>query len=83
MVIQWKLGDSGYDGLELLFVIRQEPMLKEIPALLIVPGNPWYRVDEFLASLPFGPDDFICTPFTPEELLPKLSRLIIGSNDQS
>ncbi|MBW3625571.1 MAG: response regulator [Armatimonadetes bacterium] len=83
MVIDWKRQGLSYDGLELLFVVRKNPHLKDIRLLFLAPRNPWYKADEFLDSLSFGPDDFITAPFNPDELLAKTDRLLGSSQERS
>jgi DNA-binding response OmpR family regulator len=81
MVIDWKMGNSTYDGLELLYNVRKDAHLGRTPVILLVWGCAWYRHDEFFRAINFPPDDYLDKPFSLQQLLFKVRCLLSSSAD--
>jgi len=65
------------DGLRATDLIRKNPMTRSIPILAVTAGVNGNGKEEFLQS---GCDDFIAKPFTFEDLLPHIEKLLTEHN---
>jgi CheY-like chemotaxis protein len=74
VVTDWKM--ASYDGLELLYLMRTAPELKEIPVVLIAATLPLYDTEAYLKSLPWQPDAYVFTPCTLPELVRTIETLL-------
>ncbi len=68
------------DGLEIARLMRQRPETQSMPILAMTAKVS--RIDEEDCILS-GCDDFIAKPFTVEQLLPRIEKLLNQSNHQS
>ncbi len=60
----------GMDGFELLAAIRQQPALKQVPAVFLTAAQ---DRDLLLRAFDAGAVDYVTKPFMPEELLARVS----------
>ncbi len=60
----------GMDGFELLVAIRQQPALKQVPAVFLTAAQ---DRDLLLRAFDAGAVDYVTKPFMPEELLARVS----------
>ncbi|KAL7526302.1 hypothetical protein ACHAWF_001713 [Thalassiosira exigua] len=73
LVLDVRLG-STMNGLELLKLIRSDPLLEALPVVLLTAkGN----VDDRIQGYKAGADAYLAKPFDPEELLSIISGLLV------
>ncbi len=68
------------DGEQLLLEVRKDPLLADIPVLVVSTDQSEARVKQMMAS---GADGYICKPFVPAQLSEEMHRLLGGSPDAS
>ncbi len=64
------------DGFELLTLIRSSPELGHVPFFILSAIN---RVPDIDAGFALGANDYIIKPFTPQELIDKVSAALSNS----
>jgi CheY-like chemotaxis protein len=74
LIVDWQLPDLH--GLEFLYMVRQDPLLEDIPVLLLGGKNAVYDSAGFLRSQTLQPDAYLNKPFNPSELNAQLTRLL-------
>ena len=70
----------GMTGVEICRALRADPVLADVPVLLVTGMARSSGVDEGLAA---GADDFMMKPFRPAELIDRVSRLLSRPHDQA
>jgi CheY-like chemotaxis protein len=63
------------DGFQVLRTLRENPDTRHIPVIFLTARR---QERDVLEALRLGADDFINKPFIPEELLSRLSRLLVA-----
>jgi len=66
-------GDDSY-GLNLLRNIRSNSLTESLPFIALMPAGEIAKKDEIFRS---GANDFIAKPFVPEDILPRIRKLIV------
>jgi CheY-like chemotaxis protein len=74
IVAQWKM--SGYDGTELLFMIRTHAELQDLPFVLLAPKSPWYAPLSYLKALPWQADAYVLLPCDACEVVREVRALV-------
>lgn len=65
------------DGFEVLSRIKGDPNLSETPVIMLTARK---AEKDIVSALEKGADDYLVKPFIPEELMARLSRLIVRGN---
>lgn len=60
---------SGFDGTELLFMIRTHAELIDVPFILLAIKNSWYDPLTYLKALPWQADAYVLMPCARYELV--------------
>lgn len=63
----------GWDGFKTLSVIREKPLLKDIPVIMLTAAA---DRDSIIKASKLKVDDYIRKPFEPEELISRVSKVI-------
>lgn len=71
VILDRKLPDG--DGLDLCHEIRKNPPTQNIPVLFLTVKK---SIADKVVGLKFGGDDYLCKPFSPEELLARVGALL-------
>jgi len=71
IISDWRM--PGMDGMELLSFVRQTPLLKNIPFLMVTGVD---STEEAVLALKNGANDYITKPYHPGELLARVDNLI-------
>lgn len=72
IVLDVRLGGE-MDGIELLNIIRSDPLLESLPVILLTARG---KVDDRIAGYEAGADAYLTKPFDPEELLSVLEGVL-------
>lgn len=65
-----------FDGMDLVYVLRNTPALAHLPIILMASKNAWYDVLPFLGSFGFQPEGYLVKPFSFDECSEMISRLL-------
>jgi len=70
----------GIDGLDVCRTLRQDPLLKDIPIIMLTA-----RVEETdkLIGLELGADDYVTKPFSPRELVARVRAVLRRAGGES
>ena len=69
----------GLDGLELCRRVKNDPNLRAIPVIMVTAKG---EVDDVVAGLEAGADDYIAKPFRPRELVARV-KAVNGTDSPS
>lgn len=73
LIADWKM--PGYDGMELLYLLRSNPCSAELPVILMGHRSPLYDPAAYLEALPWRAQAYVFKPFTMRDLLPLVSAI--------
>jgi two-component system, OmpR family, phosphate regulon response regulator PhoB len=77
LILDWML--PGLSGIELCRRLRQKPQTQKLPIILLTARR---EESDRLRGFETGADDFVVKPFSVNELLARVSRLLRRSNPQ-
>ena len=78
LIVDWKM--PGYDGTELLCLLRGDPRLVDLPVILLGQRSPLYDTARYLEALPWRAQAYVYKPFSLLELLPVVQTLLARSS---
>ena len=67
----------GMDGFELLRHLRQNPLTKSMPIIMLTARG---TEEDRISGFEYGADDYVTKPFSPKELMLRVKRLIKRTN---
>jgi two-component system phosphate regulon response regulator PhoB len=67
----------GMDGLTVYSNLREDPRTKSIPVIMLTARG---RLEEKIAGLELGADDYLSKPFSPKELMLRVRNLLRRTN---
>ena len=65
-----------YDGMQLVYVLRNTTILAQLPIILMIPRYPSLHMLPFLKSFRFQPDAYLEKPFSFDECTEMITRLL-------
>jgi DNA-binding response OmpR family regulator len=68
------------DGFEVLRRVKSDPELKDTPVVMLTARN---RDNDIVTGLELGAADYITKPFSPNELIARLKKLVNHSTSQN
>jgi CheY-like chemotaxis protein len=74
IIAEWKM--TGYDGTELLFLIRSHRQLRDLPFIVLALKSPWYEPLSYLEALPWKADAYVLLPCERYMLVREVRALI-------
>lgn len=73
LIADWKM--PSYDGTELLYLLRSDPVSADLPVILMGHRSPLYDSAAYLEALPWRAEAYIFKPFSIRDLLPLVSSI--------
>jgi CheY-like chemotaxis protein len=70
---------SGMDGLRTLELLKQEPEYTYVPVMMLTVAS---AVSVVKQAIELGAVDYLCKPFTPEQLVARVEKLIGPARDE-
>ncbi|MDQ2732672.1 MAG: response regulator [Armatimonadota bacterium] len=76
LVVLDHLRANDYDGMQLVYILRNTPALAHLPIVLIIPRYPSLHMLPFMKSFGFQPDAYLEKPFSWDECSEMINRLL-------
>jgi DNA-binding response OmpR family regulator len=79
LITDWKM--PGYDGTELLYLLRSNPDVAHLPVIMLGSRSPLYDTNRYLQALPWQAQAYVHKPFSFPELLLTVEALLPKGGD--